>query len=63
VGATIHPLRRSWLAAQPKARGRPIARLRADGLPAVGQQVYDGGSEELATFGGYPILAPAPDWS
>lgn len=64
AGTVIHPLRRTWLLEQPTASHQTGT---LDTVPMQfllsGPQDYDGGAEELATYAGYPILSPAPDWS
>jgi hypothetical protein len=64
AGTSIHPLRRARFSDDPKLTLQTDRFSRSTMTFLLsGSQVYDGGSEELVTFGGYPILAPAPDWS
>jgi hypothetical protein len=64
AGTVIHPLRRSRFDGKPDV-GNVTDRLASSNLTFELAQAndYDGGAEELATFGGIPILAPAPNWS
>jgi hypothetical protein len=64
AGTTIHPLRRSWLRDTPKmSRQTDSFDVAPMEFLLSGAQSYDGGTEDLATFDGYPILSPAPNWS